>query len=411
MRLGLSLLVGLLAGMERARRAKEAGLRTFAFASLIGCLGGLLGPPFALASLLMLTVLVILVNIEHIRLAQSLELTTSAALILMGFAGILCGQGHILTPAAVAVITTALLAWKDPLAGFSLGLTELELRAVIIFALLAFVIYPALPAGPVDPWGTIEPRAAWLTVLLLAGISFVNYVLWKVYGSRGVAFTGFLGGLVNSTVTVGEIAANVKASDGALQQEAFRGIMLAETAMLVRNTVLILLLAPFLMAFATLPLVLMFLASTLALLGHRPAGPGTSRPQLKLGSPFSLVSALRYGLIFLVLQVAGVTAHRFLGQAGVYGTAILGGMLSSASAVAALGTMAAKGVINARAGGNGVILACLASTLANVPFLARAGDPSFMRRAGAWTLFALAMGLFGVLVQPVLYRHVIGWLR
>ena len=41
--------------------------------------------------------------------------------------------------AAVAILTTALLAWKTPLTGFSLGLTELELRAAILFALLLAV--------------------------------------------------------------------------------------------------------------------------------------------------------------------------------------------------------------------------------------------------------------------------------
>ena len=72
---------------------------------------------------------------------------------------------------------------------------------------------------------------------------------------------------------------------------------------------------------------------------------------MELGSPFSLLEALRFGLIFLVLQVAGVVAQRLLGQPGVYATALLGGLVSSASAVAALAAMATKGVISAKAGG------------------------------------------------------------
>jgi len=42
-------------------------------------------------------------------------------------AGVLAGQGHTLTPTAVAVLTAALLAWKESLANFSLGLTDTEL--------------------------------------------------------------------------------------------------------------------------------------------------------------------------------------------------------------------------------------------------------------------------------------------
>ena len=44
MRLGLALCIGLLVGLERERRAKEMGMRPFAFAALLGCLGALLGP-------------------------------------------------------------------------------------------------------------------------------------------------------------------------------------------------------------------------------------------------------------------------------------------------------------------------------------------------------------------------------
>jgi uncharacterized membrane protein (DUF4010 family) len=69
--------------------------------------------------------------------------STAAALIVTGYVGILCGLGHTLTPAAVAVVTAALLAWKERLAGFSKALTEAELRSAILLAILAFVVYPA----------------------------------------------------------------------------------------------------------------------------------------------------------------------------------------------------------------------------------------------------------------------------
>ena len=84
-------------------------------------------------------------------------------------------------------------------------LTESELRSAILLAMLAFVAYPVLPPGSIDPWGLVEPRAAWITVLLIAGLGFTNYILLKLYGERGIEFTGFLGGLVNSTVTVTEL--------------------------------------------------------------------------------------------------------------------------------------------------------------------------------------------------------------
>ena len=159
------------------------------FIGLFSCLG-------------LVGILVIFLNIETIRTNEGAEITTSAALLVTAFIGLLAGQGHTFTPTALGVATAALLAWKEPLAGFSRALTESELRSAILLAILAFVAYPILPYGSVDPWGLIEPRSAWITVLLIAALGFTNYVLLKLYGARGIELTGFLGGLVNSTVTV-----------------------------------------------------------------------------------------------------------------------------------------------------------------------------------------------------------------
>ena len=71
----------------------------------------------------------------------------------------LAGQGHTFTPVTVAIATAALVACKERLAGFSLGLTETELRSAILLAILAFIVYPISPEAPLDPWGLIEPRA------------------------------------------------------------------------------------------------------------------------------------------------------------------------------------------------------------------------------------------------------------
>jgi uncharacterized membrane protein (DUF4010 family) len=161
-----------------------------------------------------------------------LGITTSAALLIVGFAGVFCGQGHTFTPVAVSVITAALLAWKQPISGFAVGLSDLELRPAILLAILSFIIYPVLPAQAVDPWGLIEPQATWVTVILIAAIGFINYALWKIYGPRGVDIGGFLGGLVNSTAAVAELAQRVKESGGRFLTTAYRGVILATAAML-----------------------------------------------------------------------------------------------------------------------------------------------------------------------------------
>lgn len=75
---------------------------------------------------------------------------------------------------------------------FAIGLSDLELRSAILLAILSFIIYPFLPTRALDSWGLIEPQITWATVILITAIAFVNHVLWKIYGPRGVDIGSFL---------------------------------------------------------------------------------------------------------------------------------------------------------------------------------------------------------------------------
>jgi uncharacterized membrane protein (DUF4010 family) len=399
-RLALALALGLFVGLERERRGKEAGLRTFGFAALLGGLGGLLGDSYALLGMGLLGILVVFLNWATLRDGQGLELTTSAALLVTGFTGVLAGQGHTFTPVTAAVATAALLAWKERLAGFSLGLSETELRSAIMLAILAFIVYPVLPDRPLDPWGLVEPRTAWLTVLLIAAMGFANYILLKLYGARGVEMTGFLGGLVNSTVTVTELATRARETGGRLAEVAYRGVLLSTAAMAVRNAVLLAILAVGVLWTSVLPLVLMLVAS-LALARRRRTGNTVveAAPAVRLESPFSLQSALRFGLIFLLLQVAATLGERVLGEFGFYAVSIVAGLVSSASGVAAAATLAAHGTISMPEAGLGVVLNSLASTAIKVPLVARISSDRLLTARVALALgLVMVVGILGTFV-------------
>lgn len=405
-RLVLALAIGLLVGLERQRRGKDAGVRTFGLAALLGAIGGLLGDVYALASLLLLGVLVIFLNLDTVRSNKGTELTTSLALVIVGVAGILSGQGHTLTPTALGVITVTLLAWKQPLRGFSHKLSESELRSALLLAILAFVIYPALPEGTIDPWHALEPRTAWVTVILIAGIGFVNYILLKVYGNRGVELAGFLGGLVNSKIAIRELAQRTHGSEGPATEVAFRGILLAVAAMLLRNAVLLAILAPRVLASAAVALGLMFATSVgLALLHGKlaPASPeGSEAPILNLQSPFSLKSALGFGAFLVIIQMASVLAQQALGQFGVYVTSLIGGFFSTASTVAAIAAIVGRGVITNEIAAICVVIASIASAAVDVPLILGLGGHKLITRL-SWALGLVAvMGGVGALAQRAL---------
>jgi uncharacterized membrane protein (DUF4010 family) len=399
-RLMLALGVGLLVGLEREWRGKEAGLRTFALVALLGGLGGLLGPSYALMNLGLVGVLIVVLNLHSMRSDQGTELTTSVALLVTSMTGVLCGLGHRVTPVAVSVVTAGLLSWKERLAEFGHRLTAAELRSAILLGILAFAIYPVLPQQPIDHWGLIAPRAAWLTVLLIAGIGFANYILWKLFGTRGVELAGFLGGLVNSSVTVTELSTRVAEGNAALLNVAFRGIMLSVSAMALRNALLLGLLDARSLLISAGSLGSMLLASAVLAFVRKPAHIANSEAKpLDLKSPFSLLSALKFGAIFLLLQVFGSVAQSLFGHFGFYAVSFVGGLVSSASAVAASATLAAHHQLSPTVAGVGAVLASLASASVNVVLVARLSNSAPLnRRVTVATAIVVAVGLAGAVL-------------
>jgi uncharacterized membrane protein (DUF4010 family) len=407
-RLALALGLGMLTGIERERRHKEAGVRTFTFGALLGAVGGLLGQAYALLAVALLGVLLILLSVQTSRTGEGTEVTPSAALLVTGYVGVLAGPGHAVTATALGVAVAALLAWKEPLAGFSQALTDAEIRSAILLAILAFVVYPTLPEGTVDPWHLIDPRTAWVTVILIAALGFVNYVLLKLYGARGLLLGSFFGGVVNSTVTVAYLGKRVDERGQGDSDLAFRGVALATAAMLLRNAVLLAAISTSAALAAGGPLALMTVAALLAALLRRRKSPSTRHGEdgvAGLRSPFSLEAALLFGLIFLALQVIGTLANRWMGQAGFYAVSVFGGLVSSASAVASAGTLAARGTVEPGVAGAGAVLASVASALVHVPVVARAThDRRLTRRVAAVIAGVIVAGALGTGVQLLLTR-------
>ena len=142
--------------------------------------------------------------------------------------------------------------------------------------------------------------------------------------------------------------------------------MLATGAMLVRNGVILAIFSPQSLRTAALPLALM-LAAAATPLWLRSEALDTSmgesrieqsdRPTLPaLQSPFSPTAALKFGVLFLALQVTGTIAQRTLGALGFYVVSLAGGVVSSASAVASAASLAAAGTLSPKAAAIGAVL-------------------------------------------------------
>jgi len=393
-----SLCIGMLVGIEREWANKEFGLRIFAFVSVLGMLSAHI--PTALAAVAFIGVLLLLAvsDVRNFLSSRPLELTTSAAVLLVFVAGYLVGIGHVFTPVASAVLITMLLTWKLELKKFAGELTLAEIRSGVLLGLLGFIIYPIMPDRFVDPWQLINPRAAWVIVLVIAGLGFVNYILLKLYGTRGIYLSGFLGGLVNSTAAAGELArpfAKVTTSLGVISA----ALLLTILAMFARNLAILAIFSPAAVAAAAAPLVAMALGAMVVIARSR-AHASDAAAEIRVELPVSLGHVLNFAVLFLLIQVASTLGERHLGKFGFLGISILGGLVSSASTSAAAANMVAHGQLPSGLAGVGVVLASLASALVNVPIIQReAKNPALTRRVAIPTAVLTLVGLLVLVLR------------
>ena len=367
-KLAIALGVGLLVGLEREWAQKEVGVRTFAIITLTGCLASILGPAFVITSMAGVFLLIGFLNAQSMMKDRSLELTTSAALMVMVVLGALCGDGQYFVAATAAIITTMLLAWKVELAKFADALLPDEIRGAVMLGLLSFVIYPLLPNYYIDRYQLVNPQQAWVTVMVIAGIGFVNYVLLRLYSTRGLYYAAILGGLVNSTAAVAELSASLREQSDDLLSGGVAVLLLTNVAMFLRNVVILGIFARAAVGTAILPLGSMAILALVFTYLSRDRN-GTQTAPLRLSSPVSLKRVLKFGVLFLLLSATGTMAQRQFHTAGFLFVAVAGGLISSASTTASAAALAASGQISPEIAGIATVLTSISSAMVNMPLV------------------------------------------
>jgi uncharacterized membrane protein (DUF4010 family) len=399
LKMAIAVLIGMLVGMEREWSNKDVGVRSFAIVSLLGMLASVIGVNVAIASLIGVLLLVAAMNARSILTDRSLEITTSAALIVNYLLGVLVGLGHIFTPVAGAIVMTMLLAWKTELSRFAGGLQPSEIRSAVLLGLIGFVIYPVLPNRYVDPWQLFNPSDAWISVIAIAGIGFVNYVLLRIYSTRGLYLGAIFGGLVNSSATVAELASRAQATGMVTRTTTL--CLLTTMAMFARNLILATLFSPRSLSATLVPLLAMTLVVGFWIWRDR-AIEDKVAGTLTLDSPISLAKVVWFGLLFIVIQVVGTLLTRFFGSYGMLATGIFGGLVSSASTTAAASTMAMHGKISAALAGSATVLTSLASAAVNLPIVWRAtNNKAVVRRLTMEITSVVATGIMAVTVDRI----------
>ncbi len=398
----LALALGALIGLEReyARYKKHAhdyaGIRTFPLIALFGALsaflGDILNPWILVVSILLMGVLIIVSYFVLSRKKYS-GATSEVAGFLTFFLGILAYFGEIKLAVLLAVIITVILYSRTMLHHFAARLKTEEMRSTLIFAVIAFVVLPFLPNKGYGPHELFNPFLTWLMVVLISGISFVGYILMKWFGTKGIGFTGILGGLASSTAVTLSFSQRSKQHENLYKVLAL-GVILAIGVMFFRVLLEVLLVNQQFFVYLFLPMLL--LASATGLFSYFVWKQAKHISEtIKLSSPFALKPALTFAGIFALVLAFLKLANIYLSSNGVYLVSFFSGLANVDAITLSLSQLAGTSMTYETAR-QGIILGVLGSIITKGSIAYFLGEKKFRRIIIGF--FALLVALGGALL-------------
>lgn len=382
--------LGLLLGTEREWAQKPAGMRTFTIITLIATVMTIVDRP----ALLMLggALVVFQGGVFAVRgllyESENYLLTTAVAMILAYGVGVLIGEGMFFEGVLVGVLATLFLVLRRELHRFAEGLTREEIRSTIEFAVIAFVVFPLLPNEPIGPWGAINLQAVWLLVVAVSAIGFVNYLIVQWYGTKGIAVTSFSGGIVNSAAVVGELVSRTR-NNTDVSEVAVGAILLANAAMALRDLFIATAFVPELFPALGGPLIAIVLSGVI--LSYL-MSDWSADIDLEFESPFNLLTALKFGGLFLVVLILSAGAQDLFGSSGFLVSSFFSGLISSGAVTTSAVLLVQSGQLSVATAAYGVVTGVSASILVKVG-LAMSLDRSLARPVAIATCLILGAGL------------------
>jgi uncharacterized membrane protein (DUF4010 family) len=311
-KLAVAILIGLLIGLEREHaRSKDdkifAGIRTTPLIAVLGFVAGLTASITSYwVYFVILAGFASLVTVSHVFSAKSGKPggTSEVALLIVFLLGTLVYFNFIVLAAVIAVIVALFLTLKFQLHQFVGKVSEEDLYATLKLAIITVIVLPLLPDKTYGPFDVLNPRLIWYMVILVSGISFVGYVLIKVYGEgKGISITGLFGGMVSSTAVAYSLSRKSKDNES-LSPNFAVGVLLASTIMYPRVFIVVLILNSAILPQLWIPLLLFTATGLVVSLVMSKKFTNQKHEQIELSNPFRLKSAILFGIVFGIVIFA-----------------------------------------------------------------------------------------------------------
>ena len=412
LKLGLALAIGLLVGLERGWREREApagsrtaGIRTYGLSGLLGGVFAALAQAFNdgsvfLAGFLGFALAFAWFQSREAEHDENFSVTSVVAALSVFALGGLAVAGDYQAAAAGGAALAAVLASREVLHGLVRRLSWIELRSALMLAVMTAIGLPLLPDRAIDPWGGFNPWQVWFFTVLTAAISYLGYIAVKVLGSaRGLLVSGLAGALVSSTAVTVAFARTAKAGGnprplaGAAALAAMVSVLRVLTVVLVIQPQILGIIGPAALAGAAA-----FGASGLLLLA-RSTGDDSSEVPAK--NPFDLVPLLIFAALFAIVSTASAALVGMLGSGSLVITSALSGAFDVDVAVLSALRLVAQAV-SPDIVGQAVLAALAANAVGRLGLAISAGPIAYWMPLVAATALAAGCGFAAYTLIPPL---------
>ncbi|MCC6203422.1 MAG: MgtC/SapB family protein [Hyphomicrobiales bacterium] len=409
-RFGLALAIGLLVGLERGWRERDApdksrtaGIRTYGISGLLGGVIASLAEATGATLLLaagFLGFAVVFAWYKAREASHDEDFSVTGVIAGLGvFAlGALAVAGDTRAAAAGGALLAAVLASREILHGLLRRLTWIELRSALTLAVMTAVILPVLPDRTVDPWGGLNPREIWFFTVLTAALSFLGYAATRILGqTRGLLLSALAGAAVSSTAVTVALARTARGGGSPLPLAG--AAALAAMVSILRTCIIVLLIGP--AAFAPVAPVALAAAACFAAFGvlfllRADPQAATDAPAR---NPFELVPLLLFAFLFGAVSTVSAALAGTVGSDGLLATSALSGAfdvdVATLSALRLIGS-----VITSDMAGKAVLAALAANTVGRLSIAVLAGPVRFWAPLAAANIVAVAVGCAAFFLLP-----------